>query len=175
MAAEESVETTDAADGASAKSSGMLVWILVMVLAAAGGFAVPYVLAQINSDPESETQRSAAGQSAGEQSSKQDFITFGEVTVNLNEGRFNRYLRMNFTLQVDSQEKEEVAKLIEERRVVLKNWLISHLSDKNMEDIRGAAGQNMLRREILEEFNTELFPGGYDRIYDVLFEDFNVQ
>jgi flagellar basal body-associated protein FliL len=44
-----------------------------------------------------------------------------------------------------------------------------------MEDLRGAAGQNRLRREIQDHFNTVLFEDGYDRIREVLFEEFNVQ
>lgn len=104
-----------------------------------------------------------------------EFIPFGEVVVNLDDGRLNRYLRLNVTLQVHADHVQEVTDLIEKRRVVLKNWLLSHLSDKDMEQIRGAVGQNRLRREIRDQFNTVLFPDGYDRIHDVLFEEFNVQ
>ena len=42
-------------------------------------------------------------------------------------------------------------------------------------DVRGGAGKNMLKREFLERFNSMLFTDGYDRIYDVLFEEFMIQ
>lgn len=103
------------------------------------------------------------------------FVPFGEVTVNLNEGRLNRYLRLKIALQVDKQQAEYVTKAVEHKRLLLRNWLLSHLSDKDQEEIRGAAGQNMLRREIRDRFNEILFSDGYDRVYDVLFEEFNVQ
>jgi flagellar basal body-associated protein FliL len=45
----------------------------------------------------------------------------------------------------------------------------------SMEDIRGAAGQNRLRREIHDQFNLVMFPDTEGEIKDVLFEEFNVQ
>jgi flagellar basal body-associated protein FliL len=44
-----------------------------------------------------------------------------------------------------------------------------------MDQIRGAAGQNRIRRQIQDHMNTTLFDDGYDHIHDVLFEEFNVQ
>lgn len=103
------------------------------------------------------------------------FVPFGELTVNLNEGRLNRYLRLKIALQIDKLQTEEVTKAVELKRLILRNWLLSHVSDKDQEEIRGAAGQNKLRREIRDRFNEILFSDGYDRVYDVLFEEFNVQ
>lgn len=103
------------------------------------------------------------------------FIPFGETVVNLNDGRLSRYLRLNLTLQVDEVQQEQITKLLEERKVILKDWLLRYLSDKDMEAIRGSAGHNRMRREIMDHFNTTLFPDGYDRIVDVLFEEFAVQ
>ena len=45
----------------------------------------------------------------------------------------------------------------------------------SMDDVRGAAGQNRLRREIQNEFNANLYPDGDDRILDILFEEFSIQ
>jgi flagellar basal body-associated protein FliL len=87
----------------------------------------------------------------------------------------SRYLRLNMTVQVDRSQEEFVREAIEQQKVILKDWLLRFLSDQALEDIRGAAGQNKLRREILVQFNTMLSPDGYDRIHDVLFEEFNVQ
>ncbi len=97
------------------------------------------------------------------------------MTVNLNSDRFNRYLRIDMTLQISEDEVENVTELVEKKKSVMKSWLLSYLSEKNLEEIRGAAGQNRLRREILDQFNSTLFDDGYDRVYDVLFEEFNVQ
>ena len=109
------------------------------------------------------------------------FLPFGEpgkdqsVVVNLDEGRMSRYLRVAITLQIPKAQEETFKKQIEAKKIVLRNWLLSKISDLDLDDIRGAAGQNRLRREIREQFNAVLCPDGYDQIYDVLFEEFNVQ
>ncbi|MEZ6050619.1 MAG: flagellar basal body-associated FliL family protein [Planctomycetaceae bacterium] len=156
------------------RGPGMVVWLILGIVAAGGGFAVPYFLLAA---PQAESEQKHAPKEDDNDGMSQDiaFVPFGEVTVNLDEGRLNRYLRVNITLQIDKADEESIAKLLELRKAMLRNWLLSHLSDKGMDDIRGASGQNRLRREIRDHFNTALFSDGYDRIYDVLFEEFNVQ
>jgi flagellar basal body-associated protein FliL len=53
--------------------------------------------------------------------------------------------------------------------------LLNQISDKDLDEIRGGAGQNRLRREVRDQFNSVLFPDGYDRIFSVLFNEYNVQ
>ena len=109
------------------------------------------------------------------------FLPFGEpggdqsVVINLDEGRMTRFLRIAISLQIPKSREESFKKLIEAKKIVLRNWLLSHISDLDLEAIRGAAGQNRLRREIRDHFNAVLCPDGYDQVYDVLFEEFNVQ
>ena len=97
------------------------------------------------------------------------------IVVNLDEGRLTRYLRIAITMQIPKASEEEFKKKLEAKKIVLRNWLLSKISDLDLDDIRGAAGQNRLRREIRDQFNSVLCPDGYDQIYDVLFEEFNVQ
>ena len=87
----------------------------------------------------------------------------------------NRYLRIGITLQVQADDEQFVTEQLTMKKAILRSWLISYLADVSMEDIRGAAGQNRLRREIQDHFNSTLFEDGYDRIHDILFEEFNVQ
>lgn len=109
------------------------------------------------------------------------FQPFGEpdkdqrIAVNLNEGRLTRFLSFSITLQIPRAVEEDFKKKVDSKKLVLRNWLLSKVSDLSIEDIRGAAGQNRLRREIRDHFNSVLCPDGYDQIYDVLFEEFNVQ
>lgn len=109
------------------------------------------------------------------------FLPFGDteeaqrIVVNLDEGRLTRYLSVSITMQIPKTAEEDFKKKIEAKRILLRNWLLSKISDLDIEDIRGAAGQNRLRREIRDHFNSVLCPDGYDQIYDVLFEEFNVQ
>ncbi len=102
---------------------------------------------------------------------------FGEVVVNLNEGRMNRYLRLDITLMVEGDTHVEKAftETMERKKPVLTSWLLAYLADMNMDDVRGAAGQNRLRREIQNAFNANLFPDGDDQVVDILFEEFSIQ
>ncbi len=82
------------------------------------------------------------------------FQPFGEpdkdqrIAVNLNEGRLTRFLSFSITLQIPKAVEEEFKKKVDAKKFVLRNWLLSKVSDLSIEDIRGAAGQNRLRREI---------------------------
>lgn len=169
-----SAEEKPSGDGeAPPKKKGMLGWIAVGAVAGAAGVAAPVVLL---SDHHATDKKDAAPVHYEMLPSDQAmFIPFGSVTVNLNESRMNRYLRVTMSLQIDKSQEHLIQEKLRKQEQSLKNWLLSHISDKQLEEIRGAAGQNMLRREIRDQFNTALFADGFDRIYDVLFEEFAVQ
>ena len=151
---------------------GLIVGLLVALMAGVSGFLLPTLAPQLfNADAAPDN----AAMQPRPEPTEFEFIDFGEVVVNLNLDRFNRYLKVKITLQVAKEEKEEIEKLIEKRMAMLKGWVLGHLADKTMEQIRGAAGQNKLRREIHDQFNALLFTDGYDPIIDVFFQEFNVQ
>ena len=150
--------------------TGLIIGASVAVVMGGLGFAVPFLFPQLFvTTPEEPAVVAAAP--AGPPA----FITFDETVVNLNSDRLNRYLRIGITLQIQADEEEFVTEQLEMKKAILRSWLISYLADVSMEDIRGAAGQNRLRREIQDHFNSTLFEDGYDRIQDILFEEFNVQ
>lgn len=151
---------------------GVIVVAILVMVSAAAGFAVPTIL---NAKPDEKKKDDTLTMDLPEPTGKPGFVSFGETVANLNDGRMTRYLRLGVTMQVDEAQVTAIEELYTKREAVLKNWLLSHISDKSMDDIRGASGQNRLRREIQEQFNTVLFPDGIDRIQDVLFEEFNVQ
>ena len=103
--------------------------------------------------------------------------SFGDVVVNLNDQRMNRYLRLGISMMVEGTPKDEkeFETTMEKKKSLLTSWLLSYLADMSMEDVRGAAGQNRLRREIQNAFNETLFPDGNDRIHELLFEEFSIQ
>jgi flagellar basal body-associated protein FliL len=167
-----------AAGDAKAGGRGKLGWIITAVVAGGLGTVVPYVLPDSfkpgSSHAAEEVAHVEAPPSPAEVS-KPAYIDFGRAVVNLDEGRFNRYLQVTIWLQVHEKERDEINTNVTANKVVLQNWLLSYLSDQNLEDVRGAIGQNRLRREIRDQFNTILFPDGYDRIEQVLFQEFVVQ
>jgi flagellar FliL protein len=180
------------------KKSGLKGWLAMAVIgliSAAGGFAVPIVF--LNGPANSQTKKSHGNEKADDHgksdhdSAKHDspkpsvtkheatgnqpaFVPFGEVVVNLAEERLTRYLRITLTLQVDPANEDLVKKAVEKRKTILKNWLIGYLSDKELDEVRGAIGVNKARREIQDQFNRLLFPDGAELIQEVLFEEFTV-
>lgn len=168
---------TEDAKATSPGKGGKIAFLVIGLAAGGAGFAAPYFLpANLRPGAHAAATETELEDHAGETGeAKPAYIDFGDAVVNLDEGRLNRYLRLTLTLQVDELQKDEVETKVEAHRAVLKSWLLSYLSDKDMEQIRGAAGQNRLRREIQDHFNSVLFPDGYDRIHEVLFQEFNIQ
>ena len=103
------------------------------------------------------------------------FVPFGRIVVNLNEPALTKYLSLDITLLTDAKDEDAVVSGVESRIPILRTWLTSHLADKSMEDVRGKAGINRLRREIQDQFNALLFDDGHERVRDVLFEEFHVE
>jgi len=168
--AEES-ETTEG-EAESPKKGGMLVWIVVMVISIVGGAATPIVIAGLSSK-DSEPDKTEVVELDPEE--EFEFIEFDEITVNLDEARFSRYLRINFSLQVGKSQMIEVQKQLDAKTTICKNWLQTHIAEKSTDDLRGRYGRNRLRREIHDYFNEVLFSDGIERIQDVLFSEFHVQ
>lgn len=172
MSTEEQAAEATEEEPRKKSGAGMMIMAAMALGAAAAGFFVPNLAPQLF---QAEVANADEKLLPKPEPTEFAFIEFGEAIVNVNSDRFNRYLKTKLTLQVDKEKQADIELLIEERRAMLKGWLLSHLADKTMEEIRGAAGQNRLRREIHDQFNTILFTDGYDPIEDVYFEEFNVQ
>ncbi len=152
------------------KSGGkkkLLLLIVVAVVMTGAGAAVPLFLSA-----------NTEGKSGGEHEKKGEntaFVPFGDVVVNLYEERLTRYIRVKVVLLVDEKQEKAVTELLTKKKAIMKHWLISHLSDKTLKEVSGAAGVNRVRRETQEHFNTLMCPDGSEKILDILFEEFVVQ
>ena len=166
---DKSNENEDSPPAKPGKLMGAVMMLLIALVAGGGGFAVPYLM------PAEKTSDDLPKPPLPKPEANQAFVPFGATIVNLDEGRLNRYLRISITLQVDKSKELEVTEIRDKNEKILKSWLLSYLANKSMEDIRGAVGQNRLRREIQDHFNTVMFPDGYDQIHDILFDEFNIQ
>jgi flagellar FliL protein len=151
---------------------GMLVIVAVGLIAAAAGFALPRFLpgsvAGMGKASSEHEEKSPTGLKLG-------FVPFDQVVVNVNEQRLARFLRVKLIIVVDAADEKQIGDLVTKNKAILKNWLISHLSDKGMQDVSGAVGINRARREIQDQFNYLLCPDGSEKVRDILFEEFNVQ
>lgn len=146
----------------------LLVFGLICGASGAGGYFAPSFLL-----PHPAEESSAAP--ARSPNAKPAFVAFGDVVVNLAEERLTRYLRVQLILVVDAADEKEFVEALPRNKAILRNWLISYLSDRSLKEVSGAAGVNRLRREILDQFNALLYPDGGEKIRDILFEQFNIQ
>ena len=173
----ENENESEGTDEAPAKKGGMgklIVWGVVFFMGIGTGVGVAlFVL------PEKEIEASAPVidnlMDIPEPDDKIAFIDFDEVVVNLNDARYSRYVSCTFSLQIALSQQIAIQQLVDDNEAVLINWLIAHLREKELEDVRGKLGHNTLRREIHDQFNQMLFTDGIERIQDVLFKDFKVQ
>lgn len=175
MSEMESKDSESAPQPATGRMRRFMVWGVIFALGVVSGSSVPLLLASANSGVSNSSQPANPQMAIPEADDKQAFIEFEEIVVNLNDDRYSRYVTCVFSLQVANSQQAAIQALVDEKRVVLKNWIIAHLRDKKLEDVRGKLGHNTLRREIHDKFNALLFSDGIERIQDVLFQDFKVQ
>ena len=174
-------EETDEEGGEEVKKKGgsPLPFLLVGVIGVALGVAVPMLFpAAVAPATEPDTMPVPKTDLDPEfDESKAKYLPFNggdPVVVNLNDERMSRFLSVGFSIKV-SEDSTLTEDDLTKKGPPLMSWLISNLSANTLEDVRGQAGQNRIRREIRDQFNSILFPDGGDRIFDILFNNFAVQ
>ena len=161
---------------AAPKSGAPLPFIIMGILGTMLGLAVPFLIPTAEApadDPPNIAEKNAyVGDDV-----KKAYVDFEEdpTVQKLKGNKMSRYLSVSLSLVVADDSKEKVELDLEDKRVEMKNWLIGQIADKTLEDVSGKAGQNRLRREIRDQFNSILFPDGHDRIFDIYFSSFAVQ
>ncbi len=144
----------------------------VVMLAAVCGVVIAFALSGTEAASNTETAEADALKQEGDYS----YVSYGTVVSNLAEGRLTRYVKVNITLKLQQAQGAQVTKMVTgEQKAVFNNWLISYMSGKELEDVRGTNAMNRLRNEIRDGFNAILAEHGGLRVEEVLFEEFNVQ
>ncbi|MBA2134051.1 flagellar basal body-associated FliL family protein [Capillibacterium thermochitinicola] len=91
-----------------------------------------------------------------------------EVLVNLADPLKQKYLRLNFTLVLDSERTQQE---IEKRKAQVRDLVISICRGKTSEELREKEGNSKLRTEIITAINN-ILPEG--KVLDIFFTDFIV-
>lgn len=91
-----------------------------------------------------------------------------EVLVNLADPLKQRYIKLNFTIVLDS---EETQREIEKRKAQVRDIVIRICRTKNSEELREKEGNDKLRNEIITAIN-DILPIG--QVIDIFFTDFIV-
>jgi flagellar basal body-associated protein FliL len=103
------------------------------------------------------------------------YYEFEPIVVNLDEPRLARYVRVSITLAIKPENALAAKAILERRKPELKNWLTVFFASCTLEEARGSANLNRLRREILDNFSQQLWPDQPSMINHVLFKEFAVQ
>jgi flagellar protein FliL len=97
-------------------------------------------------------------------------VPLESIVVNLGGIDSNRYLRIQVSLEVDS---EDTQKMINEKMVIIRDKMISFFSTKTMKDLDTEGGLFKLRLEIKDSLNKLL--GSNNKIRQIYISDFIVQ
>lgn len=162
---------TTAAEPVAKKKPGLLVLGLVALVSLGAGFFAPRFVPFLKGSPDGE----AAKAKPASKDSEQAFVPFGEVVVNLRTATQTRYLKAKIVLVADKEEERPLTELLKKNQAFLKNSVIGYLADRSLEDVKGTAGINRIRRELLDQFNTLLYRDAPEKIKDLLFEEFFTQ
>ncbi len=187
---------TDAEDtggGDAPPGKRRLFFILCAGVALAAGGA-GYAVAVITAGPQAlwpasaeagETQTPAEGTEASddalpdpkpaEETENYAYKDLEPITVNLDEPRLARYVHATVTLGILEEDFAKASADIDAETRVLRDWLTVYLTSLTLDDVRGPANLNRIRREILDAFNQELWPEGKPLIRKILFKEFAVK
>jgi flagellar basal body-associated protein FliL len=98
------------------------------------------------------------------------------VVANLNEPGVTRYVRVTVILEINGQaDYTETLSLLDEKKIVLQDWMTTYLAGLSLEDVRGSRSLNRIKREMLDQFNQLLFGQEKTNVEKVLFKEFAVQ
>jgi flagellar FliL protein len=97
-------------------------------------------------------------------------VPLNSIVVNLGGADSNRYLRIQISLEVDSEDNQ---KLITDKKIILRDRMISFFSAKTLKDVESEGGLFKLRLEIKDSLNKLL--GSSNMVKQIYFSDFIVQ
>ena len=154
----------------------------VLILAAGAGYGVALLMPASHPGP-AQAEAGATPAPAAEpppaptaEATKADFIyyDFEPIVVNLDEPRLARYVRATITLAIKPANHETAKAILDKHKPELKNWLTLYFANCTLDNVRGAASLNRVRREILDAFCQQLWPDQKPLIDHVLFKEFGV-
>ncbi len=184
MADQEGIENQQNAGPDKKSKRGILTWVvpaLVVVLCASAGFVVGRLFGTRGGAKTASAAQQAASLETqpdlnAEGDGKSWYYDMEPVVANLNEPGVSRYVRVGLTLEMDkSMEQKAGAAFLDEKKPLLKHWLMLYLSNQTLEDIRGEKRLRHVQAQISDLFNQSLFPDGKAYIKRVLFKELSIQ
>ncbi len=128
--------------------------------------------ANANAQPSKKDAANAGSQSAATASSEPLIVSFESTITNISGTNGRRFLKARINLEVANTEVEGK---VRGRMVQLRDRLISLLSAKTIDELDGWERQDVIRREIRDEFNILLHSEGSEGVKQIYFTEFVIQ
>lgn len=126
----------------------------------------------IKTQPSKKDAPNADLQPAVAASSEPLVVSFESIITNISGTNGRRFLKARINLEVANTEVEGK---VRGRMVQLRDRLISLLSAKTIDELDGWEHQDVIRREIRDEFNILLHSEGFEGIKQIYFTEFVIQ
>jgi len=114
----------------------------------------------------------AEGATAQKPTEVETLYELEEVLANIAGAAGTRYLKIEIALLIRSPSDVKVADLLQQRRPVVKDCLITLFSGKTIESVEGRENKEQIRMEIRDELQRLLFSNVKGKIERVFFKSF---
>lgn len=128
--------------------------------------------ANAETQPSKKDAATSGSQSAAAASSEPLIVSFESIITNISGTNGRRFLKARINLEVANTEVEGK---VRGRMVQLRDRLISLLSAKTIDELDGWERQDVIRREIRDEFNILLHSEGSEGVKQIYFTEFVIQ
>lgn len=147
----------------------------IIALAGAAGYGTGTLLSGADAETTPpEPQPAESAESDADDQTQFQYKDFEPITVNLDEPRLARYIRATITVAIANGDFDEIGTLLDDKMPLLRDWLTGYLASCTLDDVRGSANQNRIRREIFDAFNQQLWPDQTPKIAKILFKEWTV-
>jgi flagellar FliL protein len=190
--------------GTPAKGKGLFLWLILGIVilgGGAGGFAISQLMGgSAPADPNAVLEKKPAAAPKSEKAEKSGghgggggekseggsktpepgqswmYDKLDAVVANLNEPGVTRYVRVTVILEISGEvDYAETLVFLDEKKIVLQDWLTTYLAGLSLEDVRGSRSLNRIKQDVLDQFNQLLFGPDKASIEKILFKEFAVQ
>jgi flagellar FliL protein len=175
-AAEELSSQEQGAGGAKAKGGSsrlkkplMMLMLVILQAAVAYGVAQFLILPRLPGAANAADSALAAAELEAEASERGNIIMMDDVVVNLKDEEGMRFLKVTTGLEFKEGKLEQE---ITDRMPELRDLLIDHLSSQEVSEVVHREGRDVVKQQLLEDFNGRLQQGDLINVY---FSDFVVQ
>ncbi len=176
MAEEEKEEGQEEKKGGAKNKMLIIIIAAVLVLLLVIGGVVAFLMMGGDEAPADQTpQQEAAAKTKKPTKVKTDLLNIGpiypldQVIVNLLSQSGRRYLKTTLNLEISN---EALQAEIDLKKAVIKDTVITVLSQKTIEEISTTKGKEKLKEELMERLNEFLVDG---QVVNIFFTDFVIQ